>query len=195
MIDDDLGQHFDFQQQQRQQQRDQRAGAATAAAGAAAGAQAQAQQLQPQPQWPAVGAGRPGLPAAVTAGDFPALSEVAAAAGPSPRGGIANSTNGSAAPAPSAAAELVKATAVCGCGRRQMHLVVRQGSPVPALPCDRECEAAARRSRLADAFGVEAPERHVPVFDRHRAVSYSPALLQVRAGARTRAAGTRGSAA
>lgn len=71
-------------------------------------------------------------------------------------------------------------TARCACGRRVMHLAQREGEAVPTLKCTAECTAAARRAALADAFGVEDPDTHVPYCDRHRAVTYSVALLQVR---------------
>ena len=51
-----------------------------------------------------------------------------------------------------------------------IHIYTRTHTIATAFPC---------RNALADAFGVENPESHVSHFERHRAVVYSPALLQV----------------
>jgi hypothetical protein len=72
-----------------------------------------------------------------------------------------------------------KAVARCGCGRRELHLLLRAGEAVPKLPCDRACEQHARRGQLADAFGVQDPERHAPYFERHRAVTYTAPLIRL----------------
>jgi hypothetical protein len=79
----------------------------------------------------------------------------------------------------SSAAGLRKVTSRCPCGRRTLHLALREGQDPPRLECDRECEALARRAALADAFGVANPDTHVSYFDRHRTVSYSHVLLKV----------------
>jgi hypothetical protein len=75
--------------------------------------------------------------------------------------------------------QLVKATAKCPCGRRQLHTAVRVGEvPVP-LKCDRECEKQQRKATLASAFGVEDADSHAAYWDKHRTPTYSPQLLQV----------------
>jgi hypothetical protein len=51
------------------------------------------------------------------------------------------------------------------------------------MACDRQCAAEARRSQLADAFGLPAGSAggpHVSSFERHRTPTYPPALLLVR---------------
>jgi hypothetical protein len=68
----------------------------------------------------------------------------------------------------------------CPCGRRVLHTALREGEPdPPLLPCTQDCQVAARRAALADAFGVRNPDTYVPFFERHRDVRFSNALLQV----------------
>lgn len=57
---------------------------------------------------------------------------------------------------------------------------------VPALRCNRDCEAAQRRSQLADAFGVASSDSHVSYFERHRTPNYPASLIQVRVALRGR---------
>lgn len=63
---------------------------------------------------------------------------------------------------------LVRQTVKCPCGRRSSHQVVEQGATAPPLACDAACEREQRRSRLADAFGVDNPEQYTAVHDRNR---------------------------
>ncbi len=116
--------------------------------------------------------GRP--PAPQTEDEFPTLAAAAAAAGP-PGG---SSGLGAAATPSSAAPQLRKATSRCPCGRRAVHYALREGEAAPPLECDRACEAQGRRQQLAAAFDVVDPDRHVAYWDRHRAPTYSTALLQ-----------------
>jgi hypothetical protein len=102
-------------------------------------------------------------------------------------GSSSSSTTSTAVPAgstgssssSSSSLQLVKATARCACGRRQMHLAVKVGDAVPPLLCDKECERHGRREQIAEAFGVEDAESRAAYWDRHRSPTYSPQLLQV----------------
>ncbi|KAG2431332.1 hypothetical protein HYH02_013322 [Chlamydomonas schloesseri] len=116
--------------------------------------------------------------------DFPELG--AAAAG---GGGWGSNTWGRPVAAPCAptassatsstlGASLRKVTVRCPCGRRVDHLALRADEEVPAMRCNRDCEAAQRRSQLANAFGVTAADSHVSYFERHRTPSYTPTLIQ-----------------
>ncbi|WIA19673.1 hypothetical protein OEZ85_005603 [Tetradesmus obliquus] len=122
---------------------------------------------------------RPAAAAAAAAAveEFPDLSAAAAAAGDRAAAAAADSSRAAAAAA-AAAPQLVKATAKCPCGRRQIHLAVRQGQQPAPLACDKECEQHSRRHQIADAFGVQDAEQHAAYWDRHRTPNYSPALLQ-----------------
>lgn len=62
----------------------------------------------------------------------------------------------------------MKVTVKCACGRRVSHIPVREGQEVEPPRCDAECLRLLRQNRLANAFGVEDPEHHVPWVDRHR---------------------------
>ncbi len=111
---------------------------------------------------------------------------------PSLQAAVASSTNASGATAAGpgsvrtttalAAAPLVKVTVRCPCGRRSSSLAVREGEAASPLACDKECDKAAYKTKLADAFGVDDPDVHVAYFDRHRTPNYSLALLQVGRG-------------
>jgi E3 ubiquitin-protein ligase ZNF598 len=105
-------------------------------------------------------------PASQSEEQFPSLAVVAAAIVPAE----------GQAPSRSRLPPLVKHTVRCPCGRRVSYPVVEQGQPVPGIDCDAVCQLEGRRSALADAFGVENPDRHVSVFDRRPAV-WSGALL------------------
>lgn len=63
---------------------------------------------------------------------------------------------------------LVRITVKCPCGRRSSHQVVEQGDPPPPLGCDAACEREQRKTRLADAFGVDDPVHYTAVHDRNR---------------------------
>ena len=45
---------------------------------------------------------------------------------------------------------------------------MREGQEVEPPRCDAECLRLQRQSNLADAFGVEDPEHHVPWVNRNR---------------------------
>ena len=61
---------------------------------------------------------------------------------------------------------LQKVTLKCPCGRRVSHTAVPAGQRPGILTCDAECERQKRSSRLANAFGIEDPDHHVPWVDR-----------------------------
>ncbi len=154
IIDDDLGDYYEQHERRRQQQQ------------AAAAARAEANAFPPLAGAGGAAAAPRGTPARE---DFPSLQ---AAADPA----VAKQQ-----PPPRAAAagppQMVKVVAKCGCGRRELHLLLRAGEAAPAVPCDRACEAASRKAQLASAFGVANPEHHASYFERHRTVSYSVGLI------------------
>ncbi|KAL4520222.1 hypothetical protein Ndes2437B_g04625 [Nannochloris sp. 'desiccata'] len=92
---------------------------------------------------------------------FPSLATAAAEA-------LADSTTADASsrrPPP-----LVKHTVRCPCGRRVTYPVIEDGQPVPTVSCDAVCRLEGRKKTLADAFGVEDPDRHISSFERRPAV-------------------------
>jgi hypothetical protein len=118
--------------------------------------------------------------------EFPALSASAAAPAldPTPAAAAAGRQPGSSSsstlqPPQQQQQQLVKATAKCPCGRRQLHTAVRVGESPAPLKCDKECEKQQRKQTLASAFGVEDADKHAAYWDKHRTPTYSPQLLQV----------------
>jgi len=92
---------------------------------------------------------------------FPSLATAAAEA-------LADSVNVDAArrrPPP-----LVKHTIRCPCGRRVTYPVIEEGKPVPAVSCDAVCRLEGRKKTLAEAFGVEDPDRYISSLERRPAV-------------------------
>ena len=145
----------------------------------AAAARAAAAAAAARPAFPTLAAAYGRAPAAQQQHEeFPSLqAAAAAAAAAAPAGGGARRSAPAGAGGPP---QMTKAVARCPCGRRAMHLVVRAGAaPPPPLACDAGCEAAGRRARIADAFGVADPDAHAPYFERHRAVAYSPDLIRL----------------
>lgn len=97
---------------------------------------------------------------------FPSLSAATAAAAaptPPPLEGLRSNVPSRRRPLPP---PLVKRTVRCACGRRKTHCVVEEGQDAPELDCDALCNLQGRRAQLADAFGVDNPDRHVSTFDR-----------------------------
>jgi E3 ubiquitin-protein ligase ZNF598 len=76
---------------------------------------------------------------------------------------------------------LVKHTVRCPCGRRVTYPVIEEGQPVPTVPCDAVCRLEGRKKNLADAFGVDDPDRHISSFERRAAV-WSGMLLDAAKG-------------
>ncbi|GIL90585.1 hypothetical protein Vretifemale_18218 [Volvox reticuliferus] len=118
--------------------------------------------------------------------DFPELSTAASSTGAALRtawgpGGSITEEPGRAPISPqqhrTTAASLLslrKVTVHCPCGNRVEHLALRS---VEELACDRDCATKQRRAQLADAFGVNIVEGHVPYFDRHRTPHFTAAQI------------------
>jgi hypothetical protein len=99
---------------------------------------------------------------------FPSLAAAAAEAladSATANDGGAGGGGGSRRPPP-----LVKHTVRCPCGRRVTYPVIEEGQPVPTVPCDAVCRLEGRKKTLADAFGVDDPDRHISSFEKRAAV-------------------------
>eukprot|EP00887_Chlorella_sp_A99_P007429 scaffold2.g7429.t1 len=103
--------------------------------------------------------------------EFPSLATAAAVAAAAAGGAVAGGGGGGEAggggrrqPPP-----LLKMVSRCPCGRRTARYALEEGQQPPPLECDGVCQLEGRRAQLADAFGVEHPESHVPSFGRRRA--------------------------
>ncbi|KAK9811123.1 hypothetical protein WJX73_004439 [Symbiochloris irregularis] len=127
------------------------------------------------------GNARDGSQGGVRADDYPQLGPSSSSSASDPHlpdlPRHSRSSRRAAAPAP---APLTTVVVRCECGRKVSRIPVAQGAAqqVQAPACDAQCQRQQRSSRLADAFGVDNPEAHVPWVDRNRTPKYPPELLE-----------------